>query len=596
MEKQKERQYGSVLLRVLLVMLVVCHTGILEAAVFPSIPKEKVLTSDMPSLNDQRRYDYFFLEAVRMQNMERYDAAFDLLQHCVSINPAAAEAYFYQSMLYAMMQNDTLTLKLLDKAVSLRPDNYIYLEQAAKAYYNYGMKEKTIAAFERLAATHKERTDVLQVLIDLYQEQKAYDQMLRCIQQLEQIDGSTVETALMKVKAYELKEDMKMAYKVLQNLVDEHPYDLHCRVMMGNWLLVNGRQKEAFKVLTEALKEEPNNVYVQSSLYDYYVAEGMREKADDLLEKMLVNPQTESQSKVSLMRQVIQENERQGGDSTAVLQLFNRIAKISPKDATMAELKVAYMELKQMPDSCMEQALRQTLQIVPDNAGLRMELLQRLLKKQQWDSLIAVSKSGTEYNPEEMGFYYFLGISHYQKDEPDEALDAFRRGIGVINEKSNAVIVSDFYSIMGDILIKKGLKQEAYAALDSCLKWKSDNIECLNNYAYYLSEENRQLDKAAEMSYRTIKADPKNPTYLDTYAWVLFRQERYAEAKLYIDQALANDTSEVKSGVVLEHAGDIYAKNLDLDKAVSFWKQAEEAGGGSALLPKKIQMRKWIEE
>ena len=142
MVKQKERRYGSVLLRVLLVMLVVCHTGILEAAVFPSIPKEKVLTSDMPSLNDQRRYDYFFLEAVRMQNMERYDAAFDLLQHCVSINPAAAEAYFYQSMLYAMMQNDTLTLKLLDKAVSLRPDNYIYLEQAAKAVQARPAKNK----------------------------------------------------------------------------------------------------------------------------------------------------------------------------------------------------------------------------------------------------------------------------------------------------------------------------------------------------------------------------------------------------------------------------------------------------------------------
>ena len=113
------------------------------------------------------------------------------------------------------------------------------------------------------------------------------------------------------------------------------------------------------------------------------------------------------------------------------------------------------------------------------------------------------------------------------------------------------------------------------AAYDSCLQWKDDNIPCLNNYAYYLSVKGRELQKAEQMSYKTVKEEPKNSTYLDTYAWILFMQERYAEAKIYIDQAISCDSDSVQSGVIIEHAGDIYAMNGDIDKAVEYWQKAD---------------------
>ena len=75
---------------------------------------------------------------------------------------------------------------------------------------------------------------------------------------------------------------------------------------------------------------------------------------------------------------------------------------------------------------------------------------------------------------------------------------------------------------------------EAYAAYDSSLVYNPSNIGALNNYAYYLSVERRDLDKAEEMSYKTVKAEPNNSTYLDTYAWILFEKGNYAEARIYI--------------------------------------------------------------
>lgn len=75
------------------------------------------------------------------------------------------------------------------------------------------------------------------------------------------------------------------------------------------------------------------------------------------------------------------------------------------------------------------------------------------------------------------------------------------------------------------------------------------------------------------MSYRTVKAEPTNGTYLDTYAWILFEKGKYVEAKIYIDQAMQNDGS--KSSVVVEHCGDIYYMNGDREKALEYWQQAE---------------------
>jgi tetratricopeptide (TPR) repeat protein len=201
-------------------------------------------------------------------------------------------------------------------------------------------------------------------------------------------------------------------------------------------------------------------------------------------------------------------------------------------------------------------------------------------------------KDARQYNPDEMAFYYYQGMAYYRKEDHDHALEAFQNGISVITDESNPAIVSDFYAVMGDLLHQKNREREAFAAYDSCLQWKPDNIGCLNNYAYYLSELGQELDKAENMSLKAIKAEPKNGTYLDTYAWILFMQKRYSEARIYIDQAVQNDTT--KSSVILEHAGDIYALNNDMEKAMEFWLKAQQEDPDNKLLNRKIKRKKYI--
>ncbi len=169
-----------------------------------------------------------------------------------------------------------------------------------------------------------------------------------------------------------------------------------------------------------------------------------------------------------------------------------------------------------------------------------------------------------------------------------------KKGAGFITGQSPPDIVSDYYSLLGQLFSAKGLMKEAFAAYDSCLQWKSDNVMALNNYAYYLSVAGENLDKAEKMSYKTIKAEPQNSTYLDTYAWILFMQQRYAEAKVYIDQALQSDSTV--SDIIVEHAGDIYAMNGDAVKAVEYWQRALKDTPDRKILIRKIKKKKYIKE
>ena len=563
--------------------------------------KKKVQTApsavvDTLSYNDRQRFNYFFLEAIRQQNAEHYTAAFDLLQHCLDIQPNAAEVYYTQALYYSQLKNDSLALANLEKAAALRPDNSSYIERLAQFYINTGNYNKAIDTYEKLCANNRENEDALQILMQLYNQKKDFQGVLRTVNRMEEINGNSEDITLTKVRAYEMLDNKKAAYQSLKKLSDEHPNDISYQLMLGNWLMQNEREKEAYRIFNEALKEEPDNAYAQASLYDYYKAKGEDTLAVRLRDKMLMSPKTDAETKVNLIKQVLKENESEGGDSTKILQLFTRILKENPKDGTIAELQAAYMSVKQMPDSMVNAALTYVLTINPDNSGARIRLLQNKWKEKNWDEIITLCEQAQAYNPDEMAFYYFMGIAYFQKDDKDKALDTFRKGVSEINAQSNKDFVSDFYAIMGDILHQKGRPAEAFAAYDSCLQWKPDNIECLNNYAYYLSEKGKDLSRAEAMSYKTIKAQPTNTTFLDTYAWVLFMQKKYAEALSYIDQALANDTDSVKSATVIEHAGDIYAMNGKTDQAIDYWKQALEIGGKNALISRKIKAKRYIKD
>ena len=563
-----------------------------------------VACSCLPCLSQSKdqRYDAMFLEAICQREKGNSDAAFDLLRHCVEIDATRSEAWFYLSQYYAGLKDKDKSLAYARQAVELEPDNATYLETLAQAYINQRDYKSATETLERLYDKNRDRDDVLGMLVQLYEQLQDYDSAIRTLSRLEMMEGKSERLSFAKSQLYTEMGDKQAAISEMKQLADQYPNDYNFRCMYANTLYRNGQQQKAVALYDEILREEPDNRMAQLAMLAYYHEQKDTLRQRQMTDRILLNKQTTLQDRITLMRQVIGESEQEGGDSTRVLQLFHRIINQPEAEADMALFCATYMNLKKMPQDSIRPVLERVLQIAPDNASARLQLVSYAWQAEDKDRVIALCKDARQYNPDEMAFYYYQGIAYYQKEQLDNALNAFQNGIDVINEQSDPEIVSDFYAVMGDILHQKGREQEAFAAYDSCLQWKEDNIGCLNNYAYYLSELNQQLDKAEQMSYRTIKAEPKNATYLDTYAWILFMQKRYSEARIYIDQTLQCDSDS--AAVLLEHAGDIYYHVGEKERAVALWQQAldkatdqsEIKGNRKRVLIRKIKLKKYLKE
>ncbi len=552
-----------------------------------------------PSSSTSQRYDNMFLEAICQRQKGNNDATFDLLRLCIEIDSTRSEAYYFLAQYYGAMKQKDTAMTYFKKASQLEPDNDIYLETLANAYISQRQYKEGTEALQRLYDKHPEREDALGMLIQLYEQQGDYDNAIQALTKLETIQGKSERLSYAKSNFYTMKGDKNAAIAEMKTLADQYPNDNNYRCLYANTLYINGQKKKAVNIYDDILNEEPDNRSAQLALLAYYSDKKDSVKVNEFVERILLNKNATTEDRIGLMRQMIGDSEQSDGDSTKVLKLFHRILDMPQADAEIAIFCAGYMSMKKMPNDSIQQVLERVLEISPDHAAARLQLVSYAWQAEDRDRVIALCNDARQYNPDEMAFYYYQGIAYYQKDDLDNALNAFQNGIGVITQESDPDIVSDFYAVMGDIYHQKGMEQEAYAAYDSCLQWKPDNIGCLNNYAYYLSLKGLRLNDAEQMSLRTVKAEPKNPTYLDTYAWILFRQGRYQEAKEYIDRTIENDSDS--TAVMLEHAGDIYYMADEHEKALVFWQKAidlwDENQGDTTdkqVLIRKIKLKKYI--
>lgn len=550
------------------------------------------------SAEAQRRFDYYYAEAVKSKLAGRYDDSFELYKHCLDIKPDAAEVLYNLGLYYLGMDDSARCASHLSRAVALEPDNIYYKEALASFYLRNRDDVKAVPVLEDMVRCNPTRSDVLAQLVNMYMDREQYREAISALDRIETLEGKNLSISMEKFRLYrELKED-DQAFAELESLARENPNDLAYRVLIGDQYLLLQQPDKALAVYEEVRKKEPGNQALRMSMLDYYKQTGQDSLYQTQLDAILYGKETDERARVMLMRNYIVDQENAHADSTLVLAVFDRIFDSVPETVDMLTLYASYLQMKHINDQ-LEPALERILKLEPDNQVALYQLVQLAVHANDYPKVADICTRAIMHYPEQLPYYFYLGFSYYQLERQDKALDVFRKGVRQIKPDTNHGIVADMYSIMGDLYYSNGLKDSAFIAYDSCLVYNPENVGCLNNYAYYLSLEKKDLDKAEEMSHRTIVAEPGNKTYIDTYAWILFIKGKYAEAKLYMDRVLVGDIEkdEEVSGGVLEHAGDIYAQCGDMEGALKYWKMAQEKGGDvSQLLKKKIQLKKYIEE
>ena len=543
----------------------------------------------------QSKAEQFYLEGMRQLESDNPTAAFQMFRHSLQLDPHLAASKFQLSQFYQFLRDDSTATLLLQQAVTDVPDNFWYQQALVDLYARQGKNDDAITVLEQMSKQFPSNEEVLLMLESMYKQKQDYASVINILDRLETKEGKSEALSMEKYRIFVQMDDKDKAFNEIQSLIDEYPNDLHYKVLMGDLYLSNDEDDKALSIYDDVRQQDSTNVNLMASMLNYYQKKGLDSLYQQQVEDISINPKLEYETRLRFLNSLIIQNLNEKRDSTQLLGIFKKVLALPQEDTQVAELCVRYMVTLDMPADEVRPVLNQMLAIDPECQLARSQMLSYAIEEEDTTAIIRICKPAVDYSSDEPVYYYYLGIAYFQTDSIQEAISTFRKGLNHVDEDTDIGLVTGFYSILGDCYHKVGDMKKVYESFDSCLIYQPDNALVLNNYAYYLSLENKQLDRALEMSRLSLKKEPANYTYIDTYAWILFQQKRYAEAKECIDSALVilGDSISEHDNTIIEHAGDIYAKNGQIDRAVEFWQQAAALGNDTALLQKKLKKKKY---
>lgn len=541
---------------------------------------------------EQRKFDYFFYEALNLKNAGKFDAAYDAFNHCFAIDSTSAPLLYELSSFYIQLDRPEKAVEMLKRAVENSKDNFTYKMALASITRNLGMYGEAAEEFEELVKDYPEKEELNYYLAEAYTQAGEVGKAIDAYDALEAIVGMNEALSMQKYKLYNQLEKSGDAFKEIEKLAAKYPMEARYQIVLGDLHLEQGEMDKAYACYQKAYEIDPTNPYYIVSMANYYEAKGDKEAAEREIRSALVNEKLDVDTKVGILSRYIMKLQQSKQGTENANALFLTLLEQHPEDV---DLKLMYGGLLMAQGKTEEAKFQFQLvtEMEPDNAGAWQQLLNTALKGEDLPEVIRICTACMELFPDAPEYYFYLGIAYYQQQKYQEALNTYYAGLNII-PKENPGLKSDFYGQIGDIYYQMKQLDQAYKAYDEALKFNDKNVVVLNNYSYFLSLEKKDLKKAERMSSQCIKLEPDNATYLDTYAWIFFVQGNYTLAKIYIESALEKD--KTNSSELVDHYGDILFMNGDKEKAVEQWKKAKEMGKVSEILDRKIAEGQYIED
>jgi tetratricopeptide (TPR) repeat protein len=343
----------------------------------------------------------------------------------------------------------------------------------------------------------------------------------------------------------------------------------------------------AFAVFENIQKTDPQNPLVYVSLANYYQSENKQDKALEMITEALKNNNLDIDTKIQIMGEYIRQTASDGSRATETESLLKLLVERYPLEEQVHAYYYLFLQTQKRENEALAE-LETMLAINPKNEKAFGELMQYHLSKENYAKTLEISDDAIAALPDLPQFYYFKSIAAFQLERYDETIATARTGV-TMQKSENKIFSSDLYSVMADAFFKINETDSAFAAYEDALTANPANIYVMNNYAYYLSLAQRDLRKAEIMSAKTVEAEPNNPTFLDTYAWILYERGSYALAKIYIEKAIDNLQKNEQNGVIYDHYGDILLKNSNTEKAIEMWQKAIDEGENAEKINVKIK-------
>jgi tetratricopeptide (TPR) repeat protein len=533
---------------------------------------------------DKNRVIKLVFDGERQELLDNPVKAASYYQECINIDPENSVCLFKLASVYHLSGNYNGSENLIKRAIEIDPTNKWYFLLLSRNYVALGDLNNATLAFKKAIELDPYKSDYQIELAGLYAQQGKYKEAIDLLNEFEEKHGMIPDLNIRKQNLYLLNGQTNKAIEECLILVNAYPEEQNYYGLLAELYFQNNQPENALLAFNDLLKINPDNGLAHYSLAKYYRNNGELEKADKELLLAMQSSDFEIESKLDILNSYSDELHDDPSLWPYVKQLLDALESANPNDAkafaTLSDFNYKLGELEKARDY-----IYKSLELEKDKFQVWNQLIIIDSELQDWEAMVEDGKAALELFPSNPAFYYFLGIAYTQNKDYEDAIEILETGKMMIFKNEGGLV--DFQTLLADVYNNTGQYDKSDDYYEKVLKIQPDNVYVLNNYSYYLSLRKEHLEKAKKMAKKAVELAPGQYNYQDTYGWVLFQNEDYDEAVIWLEKAVNNGGSV--NGEILEHYGDALFMSGKKEKALEIWKMAKSVGDASDLIGFKIE-------
>lgn len=556
----------------------------------PTKPKQKKGSTEL-SEREKMAFDRHFFDAMAQKSLNNPAKAKTSFNECLVIDPKNAAVNYELARIDYDEGAISSAQERIELSIAGDATNFWYWLFKSDILFETGDFKGAVSGYQKALKIDPSQIDIYFDLAaaQLYLEDA--DAAIKSYNELQARIGVTEEISIQKHQLHLEVENVKAAEQDLLELSEAFPDEPRYLGMLAQFYEQTGDPEKANLYLERMVEIDPSNGFVQLFLSESYAMKGEDEKSFQALKMAFQDPELEIDKKVNLLLNYFVISEQNLTAKVQAFELLGILIVKHPSEAKSFALAGDYYYRDGDRIKALEM-YHKAIELDPSRSLIWLQVLNIDSELNQMEQLDIDSKTALELFPTQPEIYLYRGIALERLKKSQEAADVLNIGKELVFD--NDPLQAEFYSILGDVY--HGMKDNAKSdkAYDSSLKLNPKNAFVLNNYAYYLSLRREKLEKASTMAAEANNIVPGQPSFQDTYAWILFQLGKYSEALVWQEKAMAAGGSN--SGEILEHYGDILFKLGEKQKALEQWRKAQLTNDGSILLDRKIEEQRYIDE
>lgn len=538
-----------------------------------------------------------FMEATQARLQGNLPKALSLYGQCLKADPQNGASYFELAKLYHQGQRFDQAVSHAKQAIAVEKSNIWYRFLLADLYRQDNKPQEAVGVYRGILEQWPERYEVHLDLAAAYAYAGRPADASKAYAEAEKRFGLNEDLVHHAFNTHMALGQWTEAEKLLGRAVTANPKAAEYVGMLAEVYDAQGKHEQALEQYRKALAMDPGNSMLRISLAEHYYSTGRMDEAYHELGLAFADPDVDIDAKMQVLIGFFEMTEGEGekpDDRPDLVRrsysLIEALEKAHPESGKPHTIHGDFL-LRDGKISEARDQFRMALELEKDRFPIHAQVLQLSLQMGDHESLVKEAARTIELFPTAPEAYLYKGIAHSQLHQYEQAIEELVTGRDLVVD--NAPLTAQFWSSLGEAYNASKQFAKSDQSYEKALAILPNDPTALNNWAYYLSLRGDQLERAERMSKRSNELAPGQPSYQDTYAWVLFRMKRHADAREWIEKAIAGSPNA--DGELLEHYGDILFELGEQANALEKWKRAKERGGASELIDRKIAEGRRVE-